>query len=295
MAVCVLFTCVPQIVSADKKSNDPTENRDGFAAYLYDNTTGLPTPEANAIIETPDGFIWIGSYGGLIRYDGNTFERFDSRSGIASVNELFVDSNGDLWVGTNDSGVGVIDRFGNLKMYNKRDGLPSASIRAFAEGPDGKIYIGTTSGIAYVDTNGSLIWIDDSLINNSYIMQLELSADGIIYCLTKENDIFTLENGSVGKFFDSAKLGIDDGVLRAMASDPKNPGYLYVGVYKDSDRQTGSKIWYGKREADGFKSAKKINVNPLIYINFLSLSEMIFGYVPITVSEDTRAAHTLSE
>lgn len=268
MAVCVLFACVPQIVNADKKSDDPTENREGFAAYLYDNTTGLPTPEANAIVETPDGFIWIGSYGGLIRYDGNTFERFDSRSGIASVNELFVDSNGNLWVGTNDSGVGVIDRFGNIKMYNKRDGLPSASIRAFAEGLDGKIYIGTTSGVAYVDTNGSLIWIDDSLINNSYIMQLELSADGVIYCLTKENVIFTLENGSVGKFYDSEKLGIDDGVLRAMASDPKNPGYLYVGVYKDSDRQTGSKIWYGKFEADGFKSAKKINVNPLIYINY---------------------------
>ena len=268
MAACVLFVCVPQIVDASKKSDDPTENREGFAAYLYDNTTGLPTPEANAIVETPDGFIWIGSYGGLIRYDGNTFERFDSRSGIASVNELFVDDKGDLWVGTNDSGVGVIDRFGNIKMYNKRDGLPSASIRAFAQGPDGKIYIGTTQGVAYVDTNGSLVWIDDSLINNSYIMQLELGSDGVIYCLTKENVIFTLENGSVSKFFSSDKLGIDDGVLRAMATDPKNPGYIYVGVYKDSDRQTGSKIWYGKLETDGFKSAKKINVKPLIYINY---------------------------
>ena len=268
LSVCVLFSCVPQIVNADKKSDDPTENREGFAAYLYDNTTGLPTPEANAIVETPDGFIWIGSYGGLIRYDGNTFERFDSRTGIASVNELFVDSNGNLWVGTNDSGVGVIDKFGNAKMYNKKDGLPSASIRAFAEGPDGKIYIGTTQGVAYVDTNGSLIWIDDSLINHSYIMQMELGNDGIVYCLTKESVVFTLENGSVGKFFDSDNLGIDDGILRAMATDPKNPGYLYLGVYKDSDRQTGSKIWYGKLENGGFESAKKINCKPLIYINY---------------------------
>ena len=39
LSVCVLFSCVPQIVNADKKSDDPTENREGFAAYLYDNTT----------------------------------------------------------------------------------------------------------------------------------------------------------------------------------------------------------------------------------------------------------------
>lgn len=30
---------------------------------LYDNTNGLPTSEANAIVQTADAFIWIGSYG----------------------------------------------------------------------------------------------------------------------------------------------------------------------------------------------------------------------------------------
>ena len=42
---------------------------------MYNNRNGLPTSEANAITQTSDGFIWIGSYAGLIRYDGNTFER----------------------------------------------------------------------------------------------------------------------------------------------------------------------------------------------------------------------------
>ena len=69
---------------------------------------GLPTSEANAIAETGEGFIWIGSYAGLIRYDGNTFERFDSTTGIDNVRCLYVDSRDRLWIGTNDSGVFVI-------------------------------------------------------------------------------------------------------------------------------------------------------------------------------------------
>ena len=56
---------------------DPTNYGIGYSTVLYDNTSGLPTSEANAIAQTSEGFIWIGSYSGLIRYDGNTFERFD--------------------------------------------------------------------------------------------------------------------------------------------------------------------------------------------------------------------------
>ena len=76
-------------------SVDPTGRSEGFSAVLYNNSNGLPTSEANAITETNDGFIWIGSYAGLIRYDGNTFERMYSTSGLSSIKCLFVDS----WIG----------------------------------------------------------------------------------------------------------------------------------------------------------------------------------------------------
>ena len=63
---------------------------EGYSAVLYDNSNGLPTSEANAIAETSEGFIWIGSYAGLIRYDGNTFERLDSTG-------VFPASNACMW------------------------------------------------------------------------------------------------------------------------------------------------------------------------------------------------------
>ena len=84
---------------------NPVGKAEGYSTIVYNNPNGLPTSEANAIAETSEGFIWIGSYAGLIRYDGNTFERFDSTTGIANVRCLFVDSQDRLWIGTNDSGL----------------------------------------------------------------------------------------------------------------------------------------------------------------------------------------------
>ena len=83
---------------------DPIEDAGGYSSILYDQTKGrLPTSEAKAIAETSDGFIWIGSYSGLIRYDGNTFENMSINAGISSVVSLYVDSQNRLWIGTNDS------------------------------------------------------------------------------------------------------------------------------------------------------------------------------------------------
>ena len=70
---------------------DPVYEKDNYSAVLYNNTNGLTTSEANDIVQTSEGFIWIGSYSGLTRYDGNTFERVDSTTGVANVSDLYVD------------------------------------------------------------------------------------------------------------------------------------------------------------------------------------------------------------
>ena len=80
-----------------------------YIAEVYNSRNGLPTSEANAIAQTGDGFIWIGAYAGLIRYDGNNFERIDDETGISNVRCLYVDSRDRLWMGTNDNGVAVME------------------------------------------------------------------------------------------------------------------------------------------------------------------------------------------
>ena len=92
-----------------KPSVDPIRNNDNYSAVVYDNTNGLPAAEANDIVQTSEGFIWIGCYAGLVRYDGDTFERLDSTQGVSSISSLYVDNKDRLWIGTNDNGVAIME------------------------------------------------------------------------------------------------------------------------------------------------------------------------------------------
>ena len=256
MAVCVLFSLsVPLFADSDDDIEvvDPIGNIEGHSAVLYGNTDGLPTSEANAITATSDGFIWIGSYGGLIRYDGNTFERFSSTTGIASVVSLYGDSKNMLWIGTNDHGAAAIDRYGNITMFGKDIGLPSASVRGFTEDSEGNIYMATTMGVAVVDLEMNLTVVDDPMIRNEYIRHIETGPDGIVYGLTQDGDVFALSGGRVTGFYTSQALGLEDAVIRAMHVDEDNPGYLYLGT----DR---TKIYYGSFDT-GFPGDKAIVVH----------------------------------
>jgi len=232
-------------------SVDPTGRTEGFSAILYNNPNGLPTSEANTITETAEGFIWIGSYAGLIRYDGNTFERIDSTTGIANVRCLFVDSQDRLWIGTNDSGVFVMDK-GTLHQWDKGEGLKSSSIRAIAEDEDGTIYIGSTVGIAVIDAGLTLTEMQDERIAAQTIREMRKGPDGVVYGITSDGGFFTIRGGKVTSFLSREEMPA--GVV-SILPDPETPGKLYIGT----DR---SQILYGTAE-DRFAGAKTLDISPL--------------------------------
>ena len=170
---------------------DPTDMQGGWMPVLYDNENGLPTTEANTIAETSEGFIWIGSYGGLIRYDGNTFERMDSTWGITSVLCLLVDKKDRLWIGTNANGIAVMEN-GEYRIWDKDDGLRSVSIHSVCEDSKGNIYFGSTEGLGRINTDMELEMLNDPRLSEAYVSKLCLGNDGLIYGVTLEGDLFTL-------------------------------------------------------------------------------------------------------
>ncbi len=208
-------------------SVDPIRRSESYSTVLYDIRNGLPTSEANAIAQTSEGFIWIGSYAGLIRYDGNTFERIDSTDGISSVRCLYVDSQDRLWIGTNDVGVVLMAR-NDIRRWNRSDGLRSVSIRVITEDADGLMYIGTTDGIAMIDDSMELTVLEDERLAGLGIRELRNGVDGLIYGLTQPGDIFTLKNGSLHSFLSHEECRVK-GVL-SILPDPRHPGELYLGT-----------------------------------------------------------------
>lgn len=263
MLFCLVITFCGMTVRAENISGgdndeivvDPTGDGEGYAAVVYNNTNGLPTSEANAIAETKEGFLWIGSYSGLIRYDGSTFERIDSTTGVTSVVSLYVDSKERLWIGTNDNGVAYMEK-GKINFYKDVEGLKSSSIRSIVEDKEGNIFIATTYGLGYIDTDMQIHALDESQLNSEYICELRKDDRGVIYGETINGAVFTIENKKVTGYYDGNQLGL--GVLTTITPDPENPGYVYLGT-ENSD------IYYGTLD-DNLKSVKKIDVSPLSYI-----------------------------
>ncbi len=230
-----------------------------YTSKLYDATSGLPTSDANFILASSDGYIWIGGYSGILRYDGNTFTRLPVTGGLTNGRGLFEDSKGRIWVGTNDNGVVIID--GNIKSHlTYKEGLPSSSIRTFAEDGEGNVYIGTTEGICYVAADMTLNVVDDERINKERVLRLDQDSEGRIYGQTKSGLIFLIEHNAIKELYSSEELGIE--TISTLKADPLTPGKIYLGT--DSDA-----VYYGSF-GDTAETLKRIPVEPLNGVHWMS-------------------------
>ena len=258
LALMLQLGCAALAADADTAKHisvDIVNRTEGYSEVLYDNTNGLPTSEANAIVETDDGFIWIGSYAGLIRYDGNTFERMDSTNGLTSVKCLFTDSRGRLWIGTNDNGVAVMEK-GRLRMWGKLDGMKSAHTRAIAEDTNGVIYVATAGGITMIDDEYTLSSIEDERVADANMRNLRLGNDGVLYATTDLGDLMTIRDGKVLNY-----ISLEDNPLKGAGSilpDPAAPGKLYQEAVDFG--------LYYIDVSDGFEILEKIDIAPLKYL-----------------------------
>ena len=249
-ALCLLLIPV-SIASAEETKTDW-----GYFTFLYDNTNGLSTSEANAVAQTGIGFIWIGGYSGLTRYDGIEFSHFDSTTGIFSVNCLYVDSKDRLWIGTNDSGL-VVRQTAQFKFWGKNEGLASLSVRALCEDAAGNIIVATTEGMAYVDSDNNLHMIEDPRIENKYVRRLRADADGVIYGSTMDSCFFSMENLELTSFYDGEEIGI--GEIYCITPDTNERGKVYLGT-------GGSEIVYGNM-LNGMSDRRTFSASPQEHIN----------------------------
>lgn len=222
----------------------------GYAVRLYDATNGLPTSDANCVLADSNGYIWIGSYGGVIKYDGATFERQDSSDGLTSAKALYEDSNGRIWVGTNDNGIVVIEE-DKRTQYTYKDGLPASTIRSIAEDENGSIYVGTTNGICYFDSDFNIYNIDDSQLLNKYISYLYADSQGRIIGNTRDGDVFVIKNNRVIFFWTSQE--IISNTVSIVGLDPDDADGIYLG--------DDSGILYHGSISDGLQNLETIDLS----------------------------------
>ena len=119
---------------------------------------GLPSSTINDLAQTSEGYLWIGTAAGLVRFDGQHFETFDRSNTEAFVESydiraLEVDEQGQLWVGTAGGGL-VRLRNGQFEAVSGPKGLERAHVRAL-HAANGRLWVGTVGAGIFVRKEGA--------------------------------------------------------------------------------------------------------------------------------------------
>ena len=251
LAVMFCFVSLP----ANASANMTVKKQDTFLQTVYDAGNGLPGGVANDIAQTKDGILWVATYGGLYRYNGNEFRLMSNFESVKNANCLFTDSEGRLWIGTNDSGLSICVNTEISNILNSESGLPSDSVRYIAQGENGIYYVGTSNALALVTLSNGL------------------KVTGVIPEITYAKSI-----SSNGKYVvavsDTGRLFLLDGdtiVARTYLSwysccQFSEDGKLYAGTIsgevEEYDVSEGSFSWKGSMKCGDLGSINSLNFVP---------------------------------
>ncbi|MGI9174133.1 MAG: two-component regulator propeller domain-containing protein [Rhodothermales bacterium] len=115
---------------------------------------GLPHNAVTALHQTRDGYLWVGTTAGLVRFDGLQFAPVATlqapQLGYSYIWSLLESRDSTLWVGSSD-GLTRLSQ-GHATTYTTQDGLPANFVRTLALGPRGRLWVGTYgSGLCRYD------------------------------------------------------------------------------------------------------------------------------------------------
>lgn len=275
-----------------------------FSTYTlnhWDIYSGLNSDSITSIYEDSKGYIWIGSYDGIIRFNGREFISFDesnTKGIIGHSGNIFFENGTDLWIGT---GQGLLlYSEGVFKTFTKESGLLSNNIGTISRDNSGTLWVGTNQGLQ-IFLNGKFISPDYKTKNPftgravnfiAYHKTLGLivsCTDGGVYVNSQDNP--TLINGSMAIQVsslivkDSPIIGTRSGKLYQITSNGLIP-FIPLPVVDSSVRDmfyNDDSIWVVTT-----KGLYKINQNKTLYILQNDSNYGILDNVPKHILEDSR-------
>ncbi len=150
LALAVVLVLVRARIGWGLEPSTPLEN---FARQSWATESGLPQNTVQALAQTRDGFVWLGSEAGLVRFDGVSFVVVDRNATPAlpgnDIRCLLAGEDGALWVGTS---AGLVRWDGGVvRVFTTQDGLPGNNIRSLRVDARGFLIVTTEDGEARIE------------------------------------------------------------------------------------------------------------------------------------------------
>ncbi|MFL2564240.1 MAG: two-component regulator propeller domain-containing protein [Parvicellaceae bacterium] len=163
----------------------------------------------NSIEKDKNGNIWIGTLGGLLKYDGSQFTFINERDGLLdnSVTELYCDDDG-LWAGTDEGLVNIKNGIIKTIVPIEKNGIRFENIQCISKSTDGVYFIGTANGVSLYDPNSfrkmtSLEGMPIPPNWTSGILDLKFDKDGFLWAASGVNGLLKIKNERIEKVFNA--------------------------------------------------------------------------------------------
>src|SRR5580693_9471861 len=157
---------------------DPQRALSQYVLSVWRMEEGLPHNTVRAITQTRDGYLWLGTYGGLVRFDGVRFQLFDNRTSRLRDNEvraLAEDAAGTLWIGTTAGGLHRIVN-GQVEPFEGA-GLEHVAVNAIESDGTGNLWVGTSDGVYLLRDGHATRYRGSTGPANTYVDALALAKD----------------------------------------------------------------------------------------------------------------------
>jgi len=217
----VLFLFSFILVSNLLLSLDAKRELNEYLLRTWTVQSGLPINSITALIQTQDGYIWVGTRAGLSRFDGVRFQTFTKQNSplsYDSITSLYEDSNKVLWIGTDGGGLyscekglwkNVTTDDGLSNPHVEEDGLYDNIITGLCLDNWGTLWIGTLrGGLARFNEGVIAVYGYEEGLLNSSVLSLAADRWGNIWIGTLEG-LYLLRSG--------------DGIIRSVSDTSYTP------------------------------------------------------------------------
>ncbi len=181
--VCLL-TLPPSSSSA--QSLDLGDRKKALTQYKIDTwqtEQGLPLNTVQTFLQTRDGYLWVGTGGGLARFDGSRFTTFETAEvpEVASqpIFGMMEDAEGSLWIGHSKGAARY--RGGRFEVVLAADVTAGRRVWAFAQGRDGVVWAATENGLVRWQNGAAKVYRQTDGLPTNRLRSLTFDKDGTLW------------------------------------------------------------------------------------------------------------------
>lgn len=224
----IVLLCLPTVVMLAQQPTTIFATEEDYTVKRFTIDDGMPSNAVNDLLLASDGYIWIGTFGGLVRFDGVKYEIFNSINTPNFTNNsilhIFEDSKQRIWIGTNGGGLMCYDD-GDFRHYDTDSITGSSVVTAVIEHPDGSIWAGTSNGVIIL-RDGVVKKPRQEVLMTVDVYAMHFDRKGILWIGSKFDGLYRMTSDTLTHHLGGE--GFEMKTIRCITSD--NEGKVWIGT-----------------------------------------------------------------